>query len=177
MASDDDLSARFTSSPGNPVLAAHQLVAELAQLYYERPNGVSPRAVLAVAPASWTDDPPFVDALLGALDGNPVVQAVTTSQAFALFPTPVAVPDRLPADRRRRCRDSPRRPSAPSGHGSTGSPAPPSAPARWSSNSATWYSEARPRTCDHRSRRPWWPTPDSPSTPSSASSPSRGTRR
>lgn len=90
MASDPDLTARFTSSPGNPVLAAHQLVAELAQLYYERPNGVSPRAVLAVPPASWIDDPRFVDALLGALDGNPVVQAVTTSQAFALFPAPSA---------------------------------------------------------------------------------------
>ena len=41
MASDDDLTARFTSDPGNPVLAAHQLAAELAQLYYERPNDVS----------------------------------------------------------------------------------------------------------------------------------------
>jgi hypothetical protein len=90
MASDDDLSARFTSDPGNPVLAAHQLVAELAQLYYERPNGITPRAVLAVAPASWSDNPAFVDALLGSLDGNPVVQAVTTSQAFALFPVPTA---------------------------------------------------------------------------------------
>ncbi len=88
MASDDDLTARFTADPGNPVLAAHQLVAELAQLYYERPNGVSPRAVLAVAPSGWSDDPAFVDALLGALDGNPVIQAVTTAQAFALFPTP-----------------------------------------------------------------------------------------
>jgi hypothetical protein len=88
MASDDDLTARFTSSPGNPVLAAHQLVAELAQLYYELPNGDSPRAVLAVAPASWSDDPTFVDALLGSLDGNPVVQAMTTSQVFALFPSP-----------------------------------------------------------------------------------------
>jgi len=88
MASDDDLAARFLSDPGNPVLAAHQLVAELAQLYYERPNGVSPRAVLAVAPPSWTSDPAFVDALLGSLDGNPVVQALTTSQVFALFPQP-----------------------------------------------------------------------------------------
>lgn len=88
MASDDDLTARFTADPGNPVLAAHQLVAELAQLYYEFPNGVTPRAVLAVAPSGWNDDPAFVDALLGALDGNPMIQAVTTAQAFALFPTP-----------------------------------------------------------------------------------------
>jgi len=88
MASDDDLTARFSGQPGNPVLAAHQLVAELAQLYYEQPNGSTPRAVLAVAPATWTDDPAFVDALLGSLDGNPVTQAVTTTQLFGLFPTP-----------------------------------------------------------------------------------------
>ena len=88
MAADDDLTARFTSSPGDPVLAAHQLVAELAQLYYERPNGITPRAVLAVAPTTWTADPAFVDALLGALGGNPVVQAMTVSQVFALFPSP-----------------------------------------------------------------------------------------
>ena len=88
MASDDDLTTRFTSDPGNPVLAAHQLAAELAQLYYERPNDISVRAVMAVAPASWNDDPSFVDALLASLDGNPVVQAVTTSKLFSLFPTP-----------------------------------------------------------------------------------------
>ena len=88
MASDDDLAARFTSDPGDPVLAAHQLVAELAQLYYERPNGITPRAVLAVAPTAWDDDPAFVDALLGSLDGNPVVQAMTVAQVFALYPSP-----------------------------------------------------------------------------------------
>jgi len=88
MTSDDDLTARFNAQPGNPVLAAHQLIAELAQLYYERPNGTSPRAVLAVAPTSWTDDPVFVDTLLGSLDGNPVAQAVTASQLFGLFPSP-----------------------------------------------------------------------------------------
>ena len=88
MASDDGLTSRFVADPGNPVLAAHQLVAELAQLYYEFPNGVSPRAVMAVAPPGWNDDPAFVDALLASLDGNPMVQAVTTSQLFAHFPTP-----------------------------------------------------------------------------------------
>ena len=88
VASDDDLTARFSADPGNPVLAAHQLAAELAQIYYEQPNGNTPRAVLAVAPTGWADDPSFVGALLDALDGNPLVQAVTTDQLFALFPTP-----------------------------------------------------------------------------------------
>jgi hypothetical protein len=88
MAADDDLTSRFTSDPGDPVLAAHQLVAELAQLYYERPNSLTPRAVMAVAPTNWIDDPAFVDALLGSLNGNPVVEAVTTAQLFSHFPTP-----------------------------------------------------------------------------------------
>ena len=88
MASSDDLSARFVADVGNPVLAAHQLVAELAQVYYERPNGVTPRSVVAVAPQAWNDDPAFVAALLGALDGNPLVKAVTTGQLFSLYPTP-----------------------------------------------------------------------------------------
>ena len=86
VASSDDLTARFSGAPGNPVLAAHQLVAELSQLYYERPNGNTPRAVVAAAPNSWSDDPAFVDALFGSLNGNPLVQAVTTTELFSLFP-------------------------------------------------------------------------------------------
>lgn len=43
---------------------------------------------MAVAPTTWTDDPAFVDALLGSLNDNPVVEAVTTGQLFSLFPTP-----------------------------------------------------------------------------------------
>ena len=43
--------------PGNPVLAAHQLVAELAQIYFEKPNDTTPRAVVAVAPTGWADQP------------------------------------------------------------------------------------------------------------------------
>jgi hypothetical protein len=88
MASDESLTSRFSSHPGNPVLAAHQLVAELAQLYYETPYSVTPRAVMAVAPSGWNDDPAFVDALLASLNGNPVVQPVTTTKLFALFPNP-----------------------------------------------------------------------------------------
>jgi hypothetical protein len=87
VASSVDLAARFAGSPGNPVLAAHQLVAELAQIYYEKPNDDTPRAVVVVAPSTWTDDPAFVDALLGSLDGNPVVEPVTVDQLFASFPT------------------------------------------------------------------------------------------
>jgi len=81
-----DLTSRFTGAPGNPVLAAHQLMAEVAQIYYERPNDSSPRALVALAPAGWPDDPAFVDALLGSLADSPIVEPVTTSDLFANLP-------------------------------------------------------------------------------------------
>jgi hypothetical protein len=86
VASSADLAARFNGAPGNPVLAAHQLVAELAQIYYEKPNDITPRATVVVAPTSWADNPVFVDTLLGALTDNPIIQPVTVSQLFSTIP-------------------------------------------------------------------------------------------
>ncbi|MGH9079331.1 MAG: DUF6049 family protein [Acidimicrobiales bacterium] len=77
-----DLSSRFTGAPADPVLAAHQLVAELAQMYYEKPNDTTVRGVPAVAPGGWSDSPAFVDALLGALQASPILQPVTTTTMF-----------------------------------------------------------------------------------------------
>ncbi len=86
VAASADLSERFNGSPGDPVLAAHQLVAELAQIYYEKPNDDTPRATVAMAPSSWSDDPTFVDALLDALTANPIIQPITVSQLFTTIP-------------------------------------------------------------------------------------------
>ena len=61
-------------------------MAELAQIYYEKPNDETPRATVAMAPASWTDDPSFVDALLDALTANPIIQPITVSELFASIP-------------------------------------------------------------------------------------------
>jgi hypothetical protein len=82
------LSTRFVRPANNPVLAAHQLVAELAQIYYEQPNDEDPRAVVAMPPRGWADDPAFVEALLSSLAGNPIIQPVTTDQLFNTFPNP-----------------------------------------------------------------------------------------
>ena len=87
VAADADLTARFTGVPGNPALAASELVAELAQIYFEKPNDTTARIVAAVAPTSWGDDPTFVGTLLGALDANPVVEPVTTEDLFSVLPT------------------------------------------------------------------------------------------
>ena len=83
--SDPDLSARFTGSAATPVLAAHQLLAELAQIYYEKPNDSTPRMVVAVAPNGWKDNSAFVSALLSGLVDNPIIQPVTTKALFATF--------------------------------------------------------------------------------------------
>ena len=80
VASNPDLAARFTGDPGNPVLAAHQLVAELAQIYFEKPNDTTPRVVVAMPPAGWSDDPAFVGTLLGALTATRSSRPVTTDR-------------------------------------------------------------------------------------------------
>ena len=87
LTSDSDLAARFTDATGDPVLAATQLASELAQLYYEKPNALTPRGVAVVAPNTWNDDPTFVATLLAALQNNPMVEPVTLSALFGLFPT------------------------------------------------------------------------------------------
>ena len=84
---DTDLSARFTESPGSQVLAAHQLLAELAQMYFEKPNDDTPRGVVALAPTGWTGSQSFVDTLLGALTDNPIVEPVTTTGLFSTLTT------------------------------------------------------------------------------------------
>ena len=79
---DPILTQRFTSDPADPVLAAHQLVAELTQIYLEAPNsGV--RAVVAIPPADWRPDPTFVRTLFEALNGNPVLAPTTLGGLFA----------------------------------------------------------------------------------------------
>ncbi len=83
LAANADLSARFADASSDPVLAAHQLVAELAQLYYEKPNDTTLRGVVALPPSGWSDNPAFVGALLSALVANPIVQPVTTATMFS----------------------------------------------------------------------------------------------
>ena len=86
VASNADLAQRFTADPGDPALAASQLAAELAQIYFEKPNDTSPRIVAVVAPSAWSDSPIFVGTLLDALNQNPIVEAVTSTDLFATLP-------------------------------------------------------------------------------------------
>jgi hypothetical protein len=74
---DPGLASRLQSaSRSDAALAAHQLVAELDQIYFDAPNS-SGRGVVAVAPASISSDPAFVSDVLSALQSDPIVRAVT----------------------------------------------------------------------------------------------------
>jgi hypothetical protein len=80
VAADAVLTADFTRNEP-PVLAANQLLAELAMIYTEQPNSV--RGVAVMAPPGWSVPPDFVQTLLAGLDGNPLVSAVSASSLFS----------------------------------------------------------------------------------------------
>ena len=159
-----DLSARFTGSPENPVLAAHQLVSEMAQIYFEKPNDTTPRAVVAVAPTDWPTSALFVQALTAALDGNPILEPVTTSQLFGTFGNaagcrgcrllPVTDDAGLPVSAIRTQRQRDRRPVVGHQRASAARPSPP--------NSATWCWPASPRSSARPSSPACSPTPGPP---------------
>lgn len=89
-ASDGGLAAHFTADPADPVLAADQLLADLAMIHFERPDTPTPRAVVAVPPAGWTPSRAFDTALLTGLTTNPLVKPTTLAGYFAAFGKPGA---------------------------------------------------------------------------------------
>jgi len=80
---DAGLASHFTDQP-DPVLAAHQLLADLAQIYADAP--ANQRGVVAVAPASWTPDPGFLDAFLAGLSSSPVLAGRRLDSFFDAVP-------------------------------------------------------------------------------------------
>jgi hypothetical protein len=82
-ASNSTLSARFTSNPGNPTLAAEQLLAGLNFVHFEDPYLTDTRGIVVVPPTGWKPSDAFLNALLIGLSGNPALNAVTLNQFFA----------------------------------------------------------------------------------------------
>ena len=80
MAADPGLSTHFENQ-GNQVLRAHQLLADMAVLYLDRP-GAEGRALVALPRRGWTPARPFVDALVSGLAQNPIVEAIPLDTAF-----------------------------------------------------------------------------------------------
>lgn len=61
----------------DPVLAAHDVLADLAMLYFGRPNATHARGVVMASPPSSSDDLTFLETLLGGLASADVVHPVT----------------------------------------------------------------------------------------------------
>jgi hypothetical protein len=87
ISADSTLTAAFTRRV-SPVLAANQLLAELAMIYTEAPNAISHRALAVLPPPGWSASATFVQVLLDGLQGNPLLSAVTASQLFSSMAQP-----------------------------------------------------------------------------------------
>ena len=83
---DSSLSAHFTQYPGDPVLAAEQLLAWLSFVHFENAFVTEHRGVVIVPPANWQPSASFMDTLLGGLQNNPSLSAVTLSEFFEQVP-------------------------------------------------------------------------------------------
>jgi hypothetical protein len=85
-AADSTLDARFAGNPGDPVLAAEQLVAGLSFVHFENAYLAEPRGVVVVPPSGWQPSGSFLDALLAGLTDNPALAPVTVSQLLGRVP-------------------------------------------------------------------------------------------
>src|SRR5207302_10144718 len=84
-ATDSGLASHFTSG-GDQVLAAHQLLADLAEIYFEQPGSSQPRAVAVEAPLDWPASSVFLNAALDGLAEGPIVQPLTLASLDASIP-------------------------------------------------------------------------------------------
>ena len=82
-AADDALAQHFRSGP-TAVLAAHQLLADLAVVYFDAPG--RRRGVVAVPPRTWVPGAAFLAAFLDGLMSSPVVDPVTIDEYFTIPP-------------------------------------------------------------------------------------------
>ena len=84
--SNATLSSRFTAQPDDPVLGAEQLLASLSFVHFENASLPEARGVVVEPPAGWKPSAPFLETLLGGLDGNPALTPVTLTQFMAQVP-------------------------------------------------------------------------------------------
>ena len=74
---------RISSDRGARALRAQQLLADLAEIYFDSPDFPLARGVALVAPASWAPQPQFLSAVLKGLSSSPIVATVPIGQLFA----------------------------------------------------------------------------------------------
>lgn len=83
---DAQLATELTGSSADPVLRAHDLVADLSLTYYEAPTPVDPRGVVLAVPDGATVSPTEMAAVLSGVAADPVLAPVTLAQYFADVP-------------------------------------------------------------------------------------------
>ncbi len=83
---DTRLQAAFTRYPDDPVLGAHELLAELATIFGDDPTAL--HGVVLLPPPTFNASTDFLDALLDGLrDGAPVVTPTSVDALFGLVPS------------------------------------------------------------------------------------------
>lgn len=78
---------RHFDEPGNPVLSATHLLADLSQLYFDSPS--VPRGAVVAPPEDWQPSPVFLDTFLTGLEGSPLLTPVTIDDYFRTVPRAV----------------------------------------------------------------------------------------
>ena len=81
-----EIDALFGAEPGDPVLAANQMIAGLEFIHFENAYESDSRGVVVEPPASWHPSEALLTTLLTEMAGNPVLAPVTLSQFFAQVP-------------------------------------------------------------------------------------------
>jgi hypothetical protein len=83
VSADEGFTSHFRNE-GDPVLAAHRLLADLAIVYFDAP--ASAHGVVVRPPRSWRPDSAFLDAALPALATAPILEASTLDGLIAAVP-------------------------------------------------------------------------------------------
>jgi hypothetical protein len=83
MAADQGITQDFARSEP-PVLAANQLLSELAMIQLETPGLL--RGVVVAPPSGWTTSGAFYSTVLAGLDKNPLLSAVTATGLLSQIP-------------------------------------------------------------------------------------------
>ena len=73
--------------PGDSVLAATHLLADLSQLYFDSPS--VERGTVIAPPDDWEPSPAFLDTFLAGLEVSPLLAPVTIDDYFRTVPRAV----------------------------------------------------------------------------------------
>ncbi|MDA8269207.1 MAG: hypothetical protein M0013_12725 [Actinomycetota bacterium] len=86
MEADSQLASEITAPTPDPVLQAHQLLADLSLTYFEAPGSAQARGVVLAVPPGAAVSPDAITGLVRGLAVDPALTPVTLAQLFAQVP-------------------------------------------------------------------------------------------